>query len=234
MYTVPGMDTNELIGFFRHFDVWLTNTIQQYGTATYAILFSIIFAETGLVVMPFLPGDSLLFTVGAFSARANSGLNAAIIYPLFLTAALLGDNVNYWVGRRLGRRLFQNEKSKIFKRAHLVKTEAFFTKHGGKALIMARFVPIVRTFAPFVAGMGEMNYSRFLYFSVAGAFLWVGVCVTAGLLFGNMPVVQKNFEKLVLGIIFVSLLPILIEFINHRRSAGKAAHTAASVAPTAE
>lgn len=225
------MDLNSIIEFFRHFDAWLGNIVAQYGPATYGILFAIIFAETGLVILPFLPGDSLLFTVGAFSARPASGLNVAMIYPLLIGAALLGDNVNYWIGRKLGRRLFQNESSKIFKRSHLTRTESFFAKHGGKALIMARFVPIVRTFAPFVAGMGQMPYLRFLAFGIAGALLWVGICVTAGYFFGNLPAVQKNFEKMVLGIIFISVLPMVIEFLNHRRSARRA--SAHGTAPAA-
>jgi membrane-associated protein len=168
--------------------------------------------------------------VGAFSARPNSGLSVAMIYPMLIGAALLGDNVNYWVGRMLGRRLFGNENSKIFKKSHLTRTEAFFEKHGGKAIIMARFVPIVRTFAPFVAGMGQMSYLRFLAFSIGGALLWVGICVTAGYMFGNMEPVKKNFEKLVLGIIFISVLPMIIEFINHKRNATKEGGHAPSTA----
>ena len=218
---LPGMET--VINFFRHSDIWLQNTVAQYGTATYAILFAIVFAETGLVVFPFLPGDSLLFAVGAFSVRENSPLSGAVLYPLFMIAAFCGDNLNYFLGRTVGRKLFQNEKSRFFKRSHLARTEAFFEKHGGKAIILARFVPIVRTFAPFVAGMGEMPYAKFLAFSVGGAALWVGVCVTAGRLFGNMEPVKKNFELVVIGIVLVSLVPIAVEFINHKRGVKKAA-----------
>jgi membrane-associated protein len=213
------MHLEQISDFFRHFDVWLQNTVAQYGTLTYAILFAIIFAETGLVVTPFLPGDSLLFALGAFSARDGSALSVAVLYPLLIAAALIGDNVNYWAGRLLGRRLFQSETSKILNKAHLIRTEAFFARYGGKAIFLARFVPIVRTFAPFVAGMGNMTYARFLTYSVAGAFLWVGVAVTAGYLFGNLPFVKNNFEKVILGIIVVSLLPALIEYLNHRRAA---------------
>ncbi len=212
---------HEITDFFRHSDVWLQNTVNQYGTLTYAILFAIVFAETGLVIIPFLPGDSLLFAVGAFSVRDGAALSGAVLYPLFMLAAFCGDNLNYFLGRTIGRRLFGNENSRLLKKSHLTRTEAFFEKHGGKALILARFVPIVRTFAPFVAGMGKMPYARFLTFSVAGAALWVGVCVTAGRFFGNMEPVKKNFEIVVLGIVLVSLAPVVVEFLNHRRNAKK-------------
>ena len=212
---------HEIIDFFRHSDVWLQNTVNQYGTLTYAILFAIVFAETGLVIIPFLPGDSLLFAVGAFSVRDGAALSGAVLYPLFMLAAFCGDNLNYFLGRTIGRRLFSNENSRLLKKSHLTRTEAFFDKHGGKALILARFVPIVRTFAPFVAGMGKMPYARFLTFSVLGAALWVGVCVTAGRFFGNMEPVKKNFEIVVLGIVLVSLAPVVVEFLNHRRNTKK-------------
>lgn len=211
---------NDIVNFFRHSDVWLQSTVNQYGTATYAILFAIVFAETGLVIFPFLPGDSLLFAVGAFSMRPDqTALSGVVLYPLFMVAALCGDNLNYFLGRTVGRRLFQNENSRLLKKSHLTRTEAFFAKHGGKAIIMARFVPIVRTFAPFVAGGGKMPYPKFLLFSVLGAALWVGVCVTAGRVFGNMEIVKKNFELVVIAIVLVSLVPLLVEFLNHRRSA---------------
>lgn len=216
----------EVIDLFLHLDKHLTDIIANYGVWAYGILFAIVFAETGFIVMPFLPGDSLLFMAGAIGA--NGSLNAALLYPLFITAALLGDNVNYWAGRTFGRRLFKSENSKILNRKHLERTEAFFEKHGGKTIIMARFVPIVRTFAPFVAGMGEMPYMRFLFFSVAGALLWVGICVTAGFFFGNLEPVRKNFSLVVLGVIGVSLLPVVIEFLNHRRAARRVATAAAT------
>ncbi len=215
------MDFQTLIHNFLNLDETLGQLTQQWGTQIYALLFAIVFCETGLVFLPFLPGDSLLFTAGALAA--TNKLNPAILYPLFITAALLGDNVNYWIGRKFGRKLFGNENSKIFKRSNLTKTEVFFDKYGGKAIIMARFVPIVRTFAPFVAGMGAMPYVRFLYYSVMGAFIWVGVCVTAGLLFGNLPFVKKRFELMVIGVILISLIPILLEIINHKRAQKKQA-----------
>lgn len=212
---------SQFIDLLRHLDVWVNNTVTQYGTLTYAIIFAIVFTETGLVIMPFLPGDSLLFALGAFSATPNAALKLGYLYPLLMAAAFCGDNVNYWLGRTLGRNLFRSPDSKILNRAYLAQTEAFFDRHGGKAIIMARFVPIVRTFAPFVAGMGRMPYVRFILFSVAASALWVGLCVTGGYLFGNLPIVRNNFEKVIIGIIVVSLLPAVIEVVNHRRAAKK-------------
>ncbi len=210
------MDVKGFLDIFLHLDKHLLQVARDYPTGVYGFLFAIVFAETGLVVTPFLPGDSLLFAAGAVSGLG--GLKVGLLYPLFLFAALLGDNVNYWAGRFLGRRLFARGDSRFLKRKHLERTEAFFEKHGGKTIILARFVPVVRTFAPFVAGTGAMPYGRFLLFSVAGAVLWVGVCVTAGYYFGNLAVVQKNFSVAVIGVVFVSLVPVLVEFINHRRA----------------
>ncbi len=215
-----------LMDFFRHLNDWFVEAIAHYGTGIYAILFAVVFCETGLVFLPFLPGDSLLFTAGAFSGPDAVGsmtgrLSLPLLYALFFCAALLGDNVNYAVGRFFGRKLFHHEKSRVFNRRNLQKTEEFFEKYGVKAIILARFVPIVRTFSPFVAGMGEMPYPRFLTFSVVGAVLWVGLCVTAGHLFGGLPWVKKNFEVVVLGIVFVSVAPMIVEILNHRRSARK-------------
>ncbi len=211
-----------LADLFLHLDKHLAAATTTYGTGIYALLFGIVFCETGLVVLPFLPGDSLLFAAGAVSALPSGGMNGALLYPLFLTAALLGDNVNYWAGRLIGPRVFKSDASRIFKKAHLNRTEEFFRKHGPKTIILARFVPIVRTFAPFVAGAGSMAYAQFLAYSVAGAILWVGVCVTAGRLFGGQAFVQKNFSLIVLAVVAVSLLPILFEVLSHRRNnAGK-------------
>ncbi|MGC4044943.1 MAG: DedA family protein [Armatimonas sp.] len=200
---------------------WLTSL----GPMAYAGLFLIIFVETGVVIFPFLPGDSLLFTVGALAAGEKPAFQLALLYPLLMAAALIGDNCNYFLGKKFGRKLFQNESSKIFKRENLTKTEAFFEKHGPKAVIMARFVPIVRTFAPFVAGMGAMTYPKFLTFSVLGATLWVGICVTAGYFFGNIPTVKKNFEVVLIAIILVSVLPMVFEYLNHRKAAKAALNT---------
>ena len=207
----------QLIDLLRHLDVWINNTVAQYGTLTYGIIFLIVFAETGLVITPFLPGDSLLFTLGAFAATPNAALKLGLLYPLLMSAAFLGDNVNYWLGRSLGRGMFRREGSRILNRAYLAQTEDFFARHGGKALILARFVPIVRTFAPFVAGMGQMAYPRFLLYSIASSLLWVGLCVTGGYFFGNLPFVRNNFEKVIIGIIVVSLLPAAFELWNHRK-----------------
>ncbi|WP_395141577.1 DedA family protein [Armatimonas sp.] len=209
----------QLYEILRHFPEWLDKTILQYGTLTYAILFAIVFVETGVVIFPFLPGDSLLFTVGAVAARPSAPLSISLVYPLFLVAAFLGDNCNYWLGKKFGRALFNNPNSKLFKKENLSKTEAFFAKYGPKAIIMARFVPIVRTFSPFVAGMGNMPYSRFLMYSVIGAVAWVGICVTAGYFFGNIAFVKKNFELVVLAIIVSSVLPMFWEYRQHRRQA---------------
>jgi len=188
--------------------------VQHYGIWTYALLFLIVYCETGLVVTPFLPGDSLLFAAGSLAALGAFG-----IWPLaatLLVAVFLGDVTNYSVGRFLGTRLFR-EGSRIFQRKHLDRTQGFYEKHGSKTLIMARFVPIVRTFAPFVAGVGKMRYARFLSFSVLASLLWVSVCVGSGFLFGNIPVVKGNFSLVVLGIIAVSLIPAALGFLRSRQ-----------------
>ncbi|HEY0866472.1 MAG TPA: DedA family protein [Fimbriimonas sp.] len=210
-----------LIDFILHIDQHLKEIIANYGTQTYLILFAIVFAETGLVVTPFLPGDSLLFAAGIFAHPGQGPLSLPMLYLTFVGAALLGDNVNYQIGKRLGRRLFERENSKFFKRDHLAKTEHYFHRYGGLTIIIARFVPIVRTFAPFVAGMGAMSYLRFLLFCVIGAVLWVGVCVTAGYFFGAIPFVRENFSVAVLAVIGISVVPAVIEAVRHRAKAKK-------------
>jgi len=204
----------QAIDLFLHLDKHLTEITSQYGTGTYLILFLIVFCETGLVVTPFLPGDSLLFAAGAIAGLG--GLDVRILAPLFIVAAFLGDNVNYFIGSRIGRRAFSGN-IKFIKQSYLERTERFYEKHGGNTVIMARFVPIVRTFAPFVAGIGRMAYGRFLAYSIGGGLLWVGVCVGAGYAFGNIPVVKDNFSIVVLLIIAISLLPIVLEYLKHRR-----------------
>jgi membrane-associated protein len=209
------------VDFFLHLDQHLAEVIQRYGTSTYALLFLIVFLETGLVVTPLLPGDSLLFAAGSFA-----GLGALRLWPLFFllcAAAILGDTVNYAIGARLGPKVFQYSKSRFFNPEHLKKTHAFYEKYGGKTIIIARFVPIVRTFAPFVAGIGEMTYVHFLGFNVIGGVLWVSVCVFSGYFFGNLPFVKKNFSLVVLAIIFISVLPALIEYLKHRAEAKRPA-----------
>lgn len=202
------------IDLFLHLDKHLSELIAAYGTWTYAILFLIVFCETGLVVTPFLPGDSLLFAAGTFAALG--AMDPWILFGLLTVAAILGDTLNYWIGKRIGPAAFSG-RFRLLNQNHLRKTEAFYEKHGGKTIIMARFVPIVRTFAPFVAGVGTMEYGRFLMFNVVGAVLWVGLFVFGGYLFGNIPAVRENFTLVILAIIVLSVLPILYEWLKSRR-----------------
>ena len=211
----------ELIDLFLNLDVHLAAFVDTHGPIVYALLFAIIFAETGLVVTPFLPGDSLLFATGAIAA--TGALDVRLVLVLLFIAAVLGDAVNYSIGRYIGPRVFKPDgRSGKFERLlnpkHLERAHEFFETHGGKAVVLARFVPIVRTFIPFVAGAASMTYATFGFYNIAGGALWVLVCVGAGYLFGNIEVVKKNFELVVLGIIFVSVLPMVIEFIRHRRA----------------
>jgi membrane-associated protein len=193
--------------------------VQHIGlTPLYVVLFGIVFAETGLVVTPFLPGDSLLFAIGAIGAR-DIGISLPWVTVLLIVAAIIGDAVNYWIGQKFGAALFTREDSKLLNKKHLVRAHEFYEKYGGKTIILARFVPVVRTFAPFVAGMGKMSYTRFAIYNVVGAILWVLTCVFAGYFFGQFAIVKKNFELVVLAIIAISLLPLVIEFINARRAA---------------
>ncbi|MDU5452335.1 MULTISPECIES: DedA family protein [Pseudescherichia] len=212
-----------LIDFILHIDVHLAELVAEYGIWIYAILFLILFCETGLVVTPFLPGDSLLFVAGALSALPSNDLNVHIMVMLMIVAAILGDAVNYTIGRLFGDRLFSNPNSKIFRRSYLDKTHAFYDKHGGKTIILARFVPIVRTFAPFVAGMGHMSYRHFAAYNVIGALLWVLLFTYAGYLFGDLPVVQENLKLMIVAIIVLSILPGVVEIIRHRRAASRQA-----------
>jgi membrane-associated protein len=207
------------IDLFLHLDRHLNELVRQYGTGAYLILFLIVFCETGLVVTPFLPGDSLLFAVGALAATAGSPLHVGWVSLLLLAAALCGDNVNYLVGHLVGPRVFTAGHTRWFRREHLERTHAFFERHGGKTIILARFVPIVRTFTPFVAGVGAMTYPRFLLYSVAAALIWVGVIVYAGYFFGNVPIVKQNFSIVVLAIVFLSVLPAALHFLRARGGA---------------
>jgi membrane-associated protein len=201
----------QFVDFFIHLDAHLAEIISKYGTWTYAILFLIIFAETGLVVMPLLPGDSLLFAAGTFAALGD--LNPWFLTGLLIVAAILGDTVNYWIGNRIGPRAFTGD-IRFLKREYLDKTRGFYARHGGKTIILARFIPIVRTFAPFVAGVGEMHYGRFLAYNVVGGVVWVTLFVWAGYLFGNIPAVKERFSLVILAIIAVSVLPIALEIIK--------------------
>jgi membrane-associated protein len=203
-----------IIEFILHIDVHLGQIIDSYGIVTYAILFAIIFIETGLIIMPFLPGDSLLFVSGAFAAIGS--LNIVTLLVLLIVAAWLGDTVNYWVGHFAGDKILANSRLPI-KKAHIDKTKEFFRKHGGKTIILARFVPIIRTFAPFVAGVSNMDYKKFLYFNVIGGALWVSICLIAGYYFGNIPIVKDNFSIVIIGVVVISLLPVFIEIWRNRR-----------------
>ena len=198
-----------LIDFVLHIDQHLIELTQTYGLWIYAILFLIVFCETGLVVTPFLPGDSLLFAAGAVAALG--GMNVHIAAGLLLAAAVIGDAVNFAIGKYFGEKLFAKPDSRVFKREYLDKTHAFYEKYGGKTIILARFVPIVRTFAPFVAGMGNMHYGRFIRYNIIGALMWVGLLTYAGYFFGELPVVKNNFGLVVIGIIVVSVLPMAVE-----------------------
>lgn len=209
-----------LLDLVLHLDQHLGELVKQYQSWTYGILFLIIFCETGLVVTPFLPGDSLLFAVGALAASPESrgALNVNLVVVLLSLAAIVGDSVNYWIGRTVGPRVFSSENSRWFNRRHLDRTHAFYEKYGGKTLIFARFMPIVRTFAPFVAGIGKMSYARFLLFSVSGGILWISLLTYAGYFFGEIPIVKRNFSLVIVAVIAISLMPAVIEFLKARRS----------------
>ena len=207
----------QVVDFIVHIDVHLDQIIRSYGAWTYAILFAIVFCETGLVVTPLLPGDSLLFAVGTFAALGSLRLDLTIV--LLTTAAILGDTVNYWIGAKVGPRVFHGENVRFLNRKHLDRTHEFYEKYGGKTIIIARFVPIVRTFAPFVAGIGRMSYRRFLAYNVVGGVLWILLFVLGGYFFGNLPVVRRNFTLVIMAIIVLSILPAVVEFVRQRRLA---------------
>ncbi len=211
------------IDFVLHLDQHLNDIIQTYGLWTYLLLFGIVFMETGLVVTPFLPGDSLLFAAGTFAALGS--LNVWVLWALLFFAAVLGDTVNYWIGNKVGPKAFEQD-IRFLKKEYLERTQSFYDKHGGKTIILARFVPIVRTFAPFVAGVGTMHYGRFISYNIVGAFLWTGIFIWLGYFFGNIPFVQENFELVIGVIILVSIVPMVIEYV--RSKARKDEHTSAA------
>jgi len=213
----------QFIDFFLHLDKHLFDIVQQYGTMTYVILFLIVFTETGLVIMPLLPGDSLLFAAGAIAANEGTGLNVVLIIIILIVAALLGDNLNYFMGKKFGGEIKKRERILFLKREYLEKTEAFYEKHGGSTVIMARFIPIVRTVAPFVAGAGSMNYSKYIGYCVLGAVLWVPSLTLLGFFFGNMDIVKKNFELVIFGIIGFSVLPMIYQFLKSKMAKPKVA-----------
>lgn len=200
---------------FLHLDEYLATVISDYGMWTYLILFLVIFCETGLVVTPFLPGDSLLFAAGAFAAKGS--FDVSLLFALLAIAAVLGDTVNYRIGNFIGPRIFEMERIPLLKKEHLERTHAFYEKHGGKTIIIARFMPIIRTFAPFVAGVGSMTYGRFLSYNIIGGVVWIALFTFAGFFFGNIPAVKENFTVVILAIIAISVLPGIIEFVRHRR-----------------
>lgn len=204
-----------LIDFILHIGDHLQQLIDQYGAWIYAILFAIVFCETGLVVMPFLPGDSMLFAAGAIAAVGD--MNVLLLIGLLITAAILGDFVNFEIGKHFGQRLFANPDSKIFKQSYLQKTHDYYEKYGGRTIIIARFIPIVRTFAPFVAGMGRMRYGEFIRYNVIGAVAWVVSFTLLGYFFGQLPFVKQHFSWIMIGIIVVSVLPMVVEIIRHRQ-----------------
>ena len=208
----------QLIDILLHIDKHLANIIGEYGMLTYAILFLVIFVETGFVVMPFLPGDSLLFATGAFVAM--DALNLYAVLGILMIAAILGDTVNYWIGRKLGQRAYSLS---WVNRQHLDKAQSFYEDYGSKTIVLARFVPVIRTFAPFVAGIGRMPYGQFIAYNIVGGIAWVSICTFAGYFFGNIPLVKKNFELVILAIIVISFLPIIVEVWKARRQANSQA-----------
>ncbi|QAZ68907.1 DedA family protein [Solidesulfovibrio carbinolicus] len=208
------------IDVMLHVDKYLNAIAADYGMWTYAILFAIVFCETGFVVTPFLPGDSLLFAAGALSA--GGVLDPHVIVGLLITAAFIGDNVNYWIGRRVGPAVFEHDNIRFFKKEHLLKAHAFYEKHGGKTIILARFVPIIRTFAPFVAGIARMTYPTFQAYNIVGAVIWVVLFVYSGYFFGNLPFIKRNFSAVILAIIVISVLPGVIEYLRHKKAAAAA------------
>jgi membrane-associated protein len=213
-----------LIDIFLHLDRYLDKVLQLFGGWTYFVLFLVVFCETGLVVTPFLPGDSLLFATGAFAARGSFTLDGAFsnggsafaLFGLIAAAAVLGDTVNYWIGRKVGPRIFTRTDVRFLNRKHLDRTHAFYERHGGKTIIIARFVPIIRTFAPFVAGIGQMSYWRFISYNVVGGVAWVAIGIGAGFFFGNLEFVQKRFTLVIIAIVIVSVMPAVVEYLRER------------------
>jgi len=216
----------QLIDFVLHIDVHLREIVANYGLWTYAVLFVILFAETGFVVTPFLPGDSLLFAAGALCAPAESQLNVHLIALVLAIAAILGDTVNYWIGHSIGPKVFKREDSFLLRKKHLDRAHAFFEKYGGRAVILARFVPFVRTFVPFVAGVGSMTYRRFIAYNIVGGIAWIYFFTYSGYFFGTRPFVQKNFKLVIVAIVLLSLVPIVFEFIRAHLQSKNAPATA--------
>ena len=205
-----------LIDFILHIDRHLHQLASEYGLWVYGIVFLIVFCETGLVVLPLLPGDSLLFAAGSLASLPDSQLSPHLLFLGLSIAAILGDTLNYWIGKKIGPKVFASQESRFFKREYLDKTHAFYLKYGAKTIVIARFIPIIRTFAPFVAGVGEMPYRTFFLYNIIGAVIWVGSFVYAGFYFGQLPFVQTNFKLIILAIIILSIMPPVIEYLKHR------------------
>jgi membrane-associated protein len=221
MDLIAAISIKDLIDMFLHLDVTLQRVVTDYHQWVYLLLFAVIFCETGLVITPFLPGDSLLFAAGSIAAMEGAPLNVRLVFLIMTCAAIIGDSTNYWIGRFIGPKVFHGEKTRFLNRKHLDKTHAFYEKHGGKTVVIARFMPIIRTFAPFVAGIGKMNYLRFLTFSVGGTILWMSCFVLGGYYFGNIPIVKKNFTAVIMAIIVISVLPAAIGFIKAKMESRK-------------
>ena len=205
-----------LIDFILHIDRHLHQLASEYGLWVYGIVFLIVFCETGLVVLPLLPGDSLLFAAGSLASLPDSQLSPHLLFLGLSIAAILGDTLNYWIGKKIGPKVFASQESRFFKREYLDKTHAFYLKYGAKTIVIARFIPIIRTFAPFVAGVGKMPYRTFIFYNIIGAVIWVGSFVYAGFYFGQLPFVQTNFKLIILAIIILSIMPPVIEYLKHR------------------
>lgn len=205
------------IDFVLHMDEHLPVMVNSIGVWTYLVLFVVIFIETGVVIMPFLPGDSLLFAAGAVSALPHTNLNTGLLYAILAVAAVVGDTTNYWIGHFLGPKVF-NTESRWFKKEYLDRTQAFYEKHGGKTILLARFVPIIRTFAPFVAGIGKMRYGYFISYNIFGGIIWTGLFLWGGYFFGNLPIVKNNFSIVIIAIILISLIPAVVEYLKGRSS----------------
>lgn len=219
LFAAAGSDSGpiwRLVDFILHIDRHLQDLAAQYGLWIYGILFLIVFCETGLVILPLLPGDSLLFAAGSLAAATGSQLNPHLLFLLMSVAAVLGDTANYWIGHKIGPRAFHAENARFFKRKYLEKTHAFYVKYGGKTIVLARFIPIIRTFAPFVAGIGEMPYGRFIAYNVFGGLLWVALFVYGGYFFGQLPLVKRHFHLVILAIVIISVMPPVIEYARHR------------------
>jgi len=208
----------QLFQYIIHIDTYLVSFVAQYGAWTYVALFAIIFCETGLVVTPFLPGDSLLFAAGSIAAQPDSNLQIQFLFLLLLLASIIGNKLNYTIGRLLGPRVFTAKQSRLLNKKHLEEAHLFYEKHGGKTIIFARFLPIIRTFAPFVAGIGAMSISSFSFYNIISAFLWVGSLLGAGYYFGSLPIIKNNFSIVIYAIIAISLLPAALALINQRKS----------------